>query len=118
MDIDSGEILKRLAGIELELQQLREGVALLGVKRCENCRKFFRSSDAAALFDDGVEMVCYSCVHEWWPKRGGEMELKDRVAIEHKLVRWLVNHHNAELIQKSRQLPNEQMQELDRKSVV
>ena len=53
MDTDAGEILKRLARMEEEMQQLRDGLALLGVKRCENCKRFYRSSDAAALFDDG-----------------------------------------------------------------
>ena len=111
MDTDSQEILTRLARVEQEMQQLRDGLALLGVKRCENCKRFYRSSDAAALFDDGVEMVCYVCIHEWWPRRGGELELKDRETIEHKLVRWLVAHHNAQLIQQSHKLPDEQSQE-------
>src|ERR1700693_2799541 len=107
MDTDSGEILERLARMELDLQQMRDGLALVGVRRCENCKKFYRCSDAALLFDDGAETVCYVCIHEWWPKRGGELELKDRETIEHKLVRWLVAHHNAQLIQQSHKLPAE-----------
>jgi hypothetical protein len=110
MDIES-EILERLARMELDLRQMRDGLALAGVRRCENCKKFYRSSDAALLFDDGAETVCYVCIHEWWPRRGGELELKDRETIEHKLVRWLVAHHNAQLIQRSHKLPAEPMQE-------
>ncbi len=105
MDTDTGEILERLARVERDLQQLLDGMALLGVKRCENCRKFYRTSDTAALFDDGVEAVCFGCVHEWWPRRSGESP------IEHKLVRWLVAHHHAQLIQQSHKLPADQLQE-------
>ena len=111
MDTDAGEILRRLAEMELDLKQMRDGLALLGIKRCENCRRFFRNSDAAALFDDGVEAVCYGCVREWWPRRSGEMELSDRGPMEHKLVRWLVANHNARLIQQSHKLPADQLQE-------
>jgi hypothetical protein len=110
--MDSGEVLKRLTRIEQDLKQLRDGLALLGVKRCENCSKFYRSSDAAALFDDGAETVCYVCIHDWWPRRSGELDLKNREAAEHKLVRWLVAHHDAQLIQQSHKLPEEQLQEL------
>jgi hypothetical protein len=111
MDDDAAEILKRLAEMERDLQQMRSGVGLLGVKRCENCKKFYRTSDAAALFEDGVEAVCYGCIHEWWPRRCGEMELSDRETIEHKLVRWLVAHHNAKLIPQSHKLPDERSQD-------
>ena len=111
MDSEAGGILERLARFERDFEQMRDGLGLLGVKRCENCKKFYRMSEAAALFDDGVEVVCYGCIHEWWPRRGGEMELSDRESIEHKLVRWLVAHHNAQLIQRSHKLPDEQSQE-------
>jgi hypothetical protein len=111
MDSDAGDILKRLAEMERDLQQMRDGLGLLGVKRCENCRRFFRTSDEAGLFDDGAEAICYGCIHEWWPRRAGEMELSDREPIEHKLVRWLVTHHNARLIQQSHKLPADQLQE-------
>jgi hypothetical protein len=111
MDIEA-EMLERLARVEMDLQRMREGLALVGVRRCENCRKFYRCSDAAVLFDDGAETVCYDCIHEWWPRRGGELERKDREAIEHKLVRWLVAHHNAQLILQSHKLPPEELQEL------
>ena len=111
MGTDSEEVLKRLAQVERELQQMRDGLALMAVKRCENCKRFYRSSDAAALFDDGTEVVCYVCIHEWWPRRGGELELKDRETIEHKLMRWLVAHHHAQLIPPSHKLSDEQSQE-------
>jgi hypothetical protein len=111
METDAEEMLRRLAEMERDLQQMRDGLALMGVKRCGNCKRFYRSADAAALFDDGTEVVCYVCIHEWWPRRGGEMELKDRETIEHKLMRWLVAHHNAQLIPQSHKLPDEQSQE-------
>jgi hypothetical protein len=109
--VDSGDVLKRVTGIERDLEQLREGLGLLGVKRCSWCKKFFRSSEPAALFDDGAELVCYGCIHEWWPHTCGGLELKDRETMEHKLVRWLVTYHGARLIQQSHKLPDEQLQE-------
>jgi hypothetical protein len=90
---------------------MRDGLASLGVKRCSRCQKFFHSSDAASLFDDGAELACYGCVHLWWPDRKGTLELQNRETVEHKLVHWLVTYHDARLIQKSHKLPDEQLQQ-------
>jgi hypothetical protein len=111
MDTEFNGILERLAQFERDLEQMRDGLALLGAKRCAECKKFFRSSDTAVLFDSGPEQVCYPCLPIWWKQRSGELELKEREAIEHKLVRWLINYHGAELIQRARRLPEEQQQE-------
>ena len=112
MPDESAEILERLARVERDLDLLRDGLALLGVKRCARCKRFYQISDGSALFDDGFEMICYACIREWWPERGGALELKDRGAVEHKLVRWLASHHDARLIHQAAKLPDDEHVEL------
>jgi len=57
-----------LARHQLDLDRLKDALALLGVNACSHCKKFLRRSDPGALFDAG-ELVCYGCIHEWWPQR-------------------------------------------------
>src|SRR5689334_4434969 len=92
------EILRR---IERDVENLREGMGLLGVKPCSWCKRFFRLSEPGTLFDCG-ELVCYDCIREWWPHRSAELSAKEREGIERKLVRWLLNHHGAEVMRHSR----------------
>jgi hypothetical protein len=108
MPDESAEILEHLARLDRDLEQLRDGLALLGVKRCFRCLKFFQTSDAGSLFDAGAELVCYACTRAWWPEYGGSLEVKERDAVEHKLVRWLASHHGARVIHQSSKLPDEQ----------
>jgi hypothetical protein len=100
-----------LARIECDLDHLRDGLALVGVKPCCWCRKFFRYSNNGALFDCG-ELVCYGCVPEWWQRRRTELSVEDREVVERKLTRWLLNHHHATVIRQSAKLPESQRQEL------
>jgi len=111
MENGLSEILERLSRAERELEQMRSGLGLLGVKRCSRCQAFFHSSDSAAMFGDGAESVCYGCIPAWWPARSETIESTDRLPIEHRLVRWLVAHHNARPIQQSHKLPEESLQE-------
>jgi hypothetical protein len=105
---ETAEILERLARIERDLDLMRDGLALVGAKRCSRCKRFYPASDAAALFDDGTELICYGCIREWWPERSGTLELKDRETVEQKMVRWLVSHHDARVIHQASKLPDEQ----------
>lgn len=105
------EILERLARAERDLEQMRYGLDLLGVRRCSLCKQFFQSSDQSALFNDGTELVCFGCIQEWWPAYSGTLEVADRQSIERKLVRWLGAHHRAEIIHQFRKLPDEQSEE-------
>jgi hypothetical protein len=98
-----------LARIERDLELMRHGLSLLEVKPCFRCRRFFRA-EPGALFDGGV-LVCFACVPEWWPLRSPELGLKDRELIEHRLVRWLLTHHNAHVIYQAEKLPPDQPQE-------
>jgi hypothetical protein len=109
-DSESG-IPDKLARMERELEHLSGGLGLLGIKPCTWCRKFFRFSDPGALFECD-QLVCYGCLHDWWLHRSPELGVKDRQAIEHKLMRWLVSHHDATVTPQTKSLPEPEPHEL------
>src|SRR5271165_3285596 len=92
----SKQLKETLARIERDLSLLQEALPLVGLKRCSQCGKFFRSSEPGALFDGG-EPVCLECVEEWWVQRRQQLCVKDREVLERRLLSWLVNHHDAKL---------------------
>jgi len=102
------EILSRH---QLDLDRLKEALALLGVISCSWCQKFFRRTDPGALFEADVP-VCYGCIHEWWPHRCAQLDVKDREALEGKLVFWLRQYHHAEFFKDPAKLPEAFLQEL------
>jgi hypothetical protein len=85
-----------LARVESDLNDLIDALALLGVKRCSQCKKFFRAADPGALFDCG-RLVCYSCIPHWWSAESTRLGTEDRERIEGKLASWLRKHHRAEV---------------------
>jgi hypothetical protein len=95
-----------LARVEHNLNDLVQGLSLLGVKRCSWCKRFFRSSDPGALFSSGRELVCLGCIPAWWPSRREQLSCEDIQKAEGSLVFWLRGHHNAYL-QKNSRKPNE-----------
>jgi hypothetical protein len=105
---DLREVVSR---IERELAHVKDALRLLGVQPCHRCGRYFRRADHAALIDCG-DLVCYQCIPAWWPHRCEELSIKDRNAIEHKLMRWLVAHHNGQVIHDLRKLPDSQFLEL------
>ncbi len=90
------QLRETLARVEREQGLLQEALFLVGLKRCSQCGRFFRSSEPGALFDGG-ESVCVDCVERWWEQRRQQLCVKDREVIERRLVNWLVNHHGAKL---------------------
>jgi hypothetical protein len=102
---------QRLARYESDLTRLKDALALLGVSDCSWCKKFFRRSDPKALFDAG-DLVCYTCIHEWWPQRSAQLDDKDREDLESKLVFWLRANHNAEIFKDPAKLPDSSLREL------
>ena len=100
-----------LAGHRLELERMKEALGLLGVSACCRCKTFLRRSDPGVLFDAG-ELVCYECIHEWWPLRSVQLSTKDRENLEGKLVFWLRDQHHAELFKDAAKLPESSLQEL------
>ena len=101
----------RLAALQSDLERLTTGVALLGIKPCSWCKKFFRNSDPGALFDAGGT-VCYGCIPEWWLRQSSELSLKQRELIEYELKNWLVRCHHAEVIKAPEKLPKDPLAKL------
>ena len=102
-DVEMGRD-EKLASLERELEYLKAGLGLLGVKPCSCCGVFYGRSDPGALFNCG-EFVCYACVARWWSHRRPQLSGKDRQTTESGLRRWLVTYHHAKVIAKSRDLP-------------
>ena len=86
-----------LSRVEHDVNDLMEALALLGVKRCSQCRKFFRCAEPGALFDCG-ELVCYGCIPDWWPSESMRLGVEERERIEGKLASWLRKHHRATIV--------------------
>jgi len=107
--IDGSEVIDRhddrvpemLARVEQSLNDLVQGLSLLGLKRCSWCKRFVRASDPGALFGGGREPVCLECVPAWWSSRREQLSCEDRKNMEGNLVFWLRNHHHARFIKGS-----------------
>ena len=105
------EILSRQ---QLDLNRMKDALALLGVNDCSWCKKFFRRADPGALFDaGGGELVCYGCIHEWWPQRYAQLSVKERENLDGKLVFWLRDYHHAETFKDPAKLPDPSLQDLN-----
>ncbi|HXR34030.1 MAG TPA: hypothetical protein VN830_10000 [Verrucomicrobiae bacterium] len=103
---DSKESLEeRLTRIERELEHQKTGLAALGVKPCSRCDIFYLRSNPGALFNCG-ELVCFKCIQQWWLDRSPNLSPDDRTKTESALCRWLLNHHQAELILRLSDLPS------------
>jgi hypothetical protein len=111
MPQDSDSTVETIAQQALEIKRMKEALALLGVNPCAQCKKFFRRADPGALFDAG-ELICYGCVPEWWPQCCSQLGLKEREALEGKLVFWLRDFHHAELFKDPTKLPESSQQEV------
>jgi hypothetical protein len=92
---------EKLVRAERDLTDVIEALALLGIKRCLQCRHFFPSSDPGALFGTG-NLVCYGCVPEWWPAYSGKIDVREREKIETKLSSWLRKYHGAQIVKEER----------------
>jgi hypothetical protein len=100
-----------LALVVQELDHLRDGVRLLGLKQCGCCRKFFLSTDGRALLDVG-QFVCRDCVPVWWQQTSPLLSIEERRVVEHKLLRWLVAYHNAKVVRQAGKMPRAEEMEL------
>jgi hypothetical protein len=93
----ASSLFETLSRVEHDLHDLIDALALLGVKRCSQCRKFLRSADPGAIFDCG-QLVCYSCIPDWWSSQSMRLGVTDRERIEGKLASWLRKHHRGEVV--------------------
>jgi hypothetical protein len=104
-DARVSEILK---GLESELHKLVQGLSLLGIRRCSCCKRFFRCSDAGALFGSAGEFVCLECIPRWWPSRRERLSCAEQRETESDLVFWLRSFHNARTVHGSNGLEPDQ----------
>ena len=111
MPMDAKDLETSLTRILQELEHLKDGLGLLGVKQCAHCRRYFRSEDGGALFDAG-QLVCYGCLQDWWLQHSPKLGIDERQRIEHKLLRWLVANHQAKVIRTVKKLPQADQIEL------
>jgi len=95
-------LTETLGNLEHDVNDVVDALALLGIKRCSQCRKFFRWSEPGALFDHGA-LVCYVCVADWWQTLSEQISVLEREKAEAKLSSWLRKYHNAEVIREDRQ---------------
>ena len=96
-DLAEDSLFATVTRVDHDVNDLIDALALLGVKRCSQCRKFFRCADPGALFDGG-QLVCYACIPDWWPSISMRLGVEEREKIEGKLASWLRKHHRAEVI--------------------
>ena len=94
-DARLSQIVERL---ESELNDLMQGLSLLGIKRCACCKRFFRSSDPGALFGGAGAFVCFECIPVWWPSRREQLSWAAQRETEVDLVFWLRSFHNARTV--------------------
>lgn len=108
MPPDQNDLETRVARLAKELDYLKAGLRQLGLQACSCCGRYFLSSDGKALFDAG-DLVCFSCLQNWWQQREPSLSVEARQAIEHRLARWLVAYHNAKIIRQAEKLPRPEM---------
>jgi hypothetical protein len=101
-----------LARLERELAQMKEGLGLLGARPCSVCGRYLLTANPGNLFHTGQEFVCYPCLSNWWRERCPQLDTAERGAIESKLMRWLIQHHNAQVVRELKDLPPSELQEV------
>jgi len=98
---DSNPSPETLVQLEQDLKHVVDALALLGIRRCSHCRKFFRIADPGELFDYG-ELVCYACLPAWWTATSEQVSVVEREKLETKLSSWLRKYHNAEIVREDK----------------
>ena len=99
-DLAENSLFESVSRIEHDLVDLVGALALLGVKRCSQCRQFFRSAEPGALFDCG-QIVCFKCIPAWWSSASQRLSVTDRERTEGKLAAWLRKNHRAEIVKET-----------------
>ena len=98
--------------LQQELVHLKDALALLGARPCVHCGKFFLTADASNLFHSGSERVCYNCIAPWWHDRCPTLPIPERQSIEPKLMRWLIEYHQAKIFRNLNDLPPQEKQDI------
>jgi hypothetical protein len=97
----NGSLTEKLAQAQRDLNDVIGALALLGIKRCTQCKQFFATSDPGALFGNGT-LVCYGCVPEWWQSRSGQLDAGEREKLETRLSAWLRKYHGAQIMKEEK----------------
>jgi hypothetical protein len=99
-DLADNSLFESVSRVEHDLNDLIAGLALLGVKRCSQCKQFLRSAEPGALFDGG-QIVCYKCIPDWWSSFSQRFGVAEREHTEGKLASWLRKYHRAEIVKET-----------------
>jgi hypothetical protein len=99
-DPAENSLFETMVRVEHDLSDVISALALLGVKRCSQCKQFFRAADPGALFENG-HTVCYRCIPGWWSSMSARLGITDRERIEAKLASWLRKYHRAEVVKET-----------------
>ena len=94
-------LFETVSHIQQDVTALMDALAILGIKRCSECKQFLNSSDPGSLFDSG-QLVCYRCVPNWWSSFSTKLVVADREKLEAKLSSWLRKYHGAEVVKEDR----------------
>ena len=88
---------QELACVSRELDNIRDGLKMLGLKQCSCCRKYFMCPDGKHLLNAG-QLVCVRCVSSWWEQCSPKISIEERNTIEHQILRWLTSYYEAKVI--------------------
>lgn len=99
-DPAESSLLETLARVQHDLDDLIGGLALLDVRRCSQCRQFFRSAEPGSLFECG-QLICYGCISDWWFAYSMRVSVVDRERTEGRLAAWLRKYHRAEVVKET-----------------
>lgn len=101
-----------LARLERDMANVKDALGLLGAKPCSVCGKFYLRSNLGDLFKACGDSVCYACLSGWWSAVCPKLSVQDRTPIEHKLTRWLIDHHQATVFREFSELPPREHQDV------
>ncbi len=88
-----------MSRMEQDINDLIGALALLGIGRCSQCRRFIQRSDPGALFDCNYgKSICYGCIPDWWSSVSTQVSVSKREEIEAKLAPWLRKYHHAQVV--------------------
>ena len=100
------------ANLQQELANVKDALALLGARPCCTCGRFYLTTNPGNLFNSGTERVCFACISKWWRARCPTLTIPERQAIEPKLMRWLIEHHEAKVFRDLNELPPAEIQDV------
>jgi hypothetical protein len=98
--------------LQQELAHIKDALGILGARACVHCGRFYLTASPANLFNSGTERVCYPCISAWWRARCPTLTIPERQAIEPKLMRWLIEHHEAKVFRELNDLPPADTQDI------